>query len=106
MHEGYCNNRFIPTWSLEDAYWTVGIVEVGLAGVSAGTLRLSLDSYCPNLTWFEAAFDDRGWERIEGQTIVTWKLKAGANRLRLRTVSLGGVKGPEAMLFLRLKQHS
>jgi transglutaminase superfamily protein len=104
LHEGYCNDRFIPTWSLEDAYWTVGILEVRLAGVSAGTLQLSLDSYCPNQTGFEAALDDRGWERKESGTIVTWKLKAGANCLRLRTVSLGGVKGPEAMLFLRLKQ--
>ncbi|MGH9755741.1 MAG: transglutaminase domain-containing protein [Blastocatellia bacterium] len=104
LHEGYSDNRFIPTWSLEDAYWTVGIAEVRLAGVSAGTLQLSLDSYCPNQTGFEAAFDDRGWERMEGKTIVTWKLKDGANRLRLRTVSLGEVKGPEAMLFLRLKQ--
>ncbi|MEW5976054.1 MAG: transglutaminase domain-containing protein [Acidobacteriota bacterium] len=105
LHYGYRKNRFLPTWSLEDVYWTVGITEVFLEEVSPGALQVKLESYCPNRTAFEARRGDGTWEALPEEAL-WWKLKPGVNRLQLRTASQGGHTGPQASLYLNLEQQT
>jgi hypothetical protein len=66
---------------------------------------MSLDSYAPNRTRNEVSRDGVSWEQA-GEAGVEWKLDAGWNTLRLRTVSKGGVIGPETAVVLFLeKEH-
>lgn len=99
LHEGYRRNLFLPTREIGDAYWTVGVVEVAVAGVRPGAIELSLDAHGPGLAGFEASLDGKAWRRVTG---VSWELRPGWNPLRLRTVNRAGVKGPEAALVLYL----
>ncbi|MEX0702126.1 MAG: hypothetical protein WD069_08520 [Planctomycetales bacterium] len=101
-HRGYRHDLFVPTQRIEDVYWTVGIVEPRIASATDGTIRLGLDSYCPNRTAYEIARDDGTWEAISGASF-EWQPKSGVNVLKLRTVSAGGVTGPVATLRLEIE---
>jgi hypothetical protein len=103
LHIGYLRNTFIPTRQIEDAYWTVGIVDATLTQVSGKTLFLSLKSYCPNQVAFERSLDHYKWEPIKDEKTVDWTLKPGWNSLVLRTLSRGQVAGPETTLLMFLE---
>jgi hypothetical protein len=103
LHPGYTNKRFRPTNRIEDAYWTVGLTEVQIKGVSRGVILLGLDSYCPHWTAYEASYDADGWRQVEDAAFLKWKLKKGWNKLRLRTKNAGEVRGPETRLALLLE---
>jgi len=103
IHTGYLKNLFLPTSRIEDVYWTVGVVEATLAGVSKGSLQLSLDSYCPNGTGYEVSFDGISWERVKDEKSLVWTLRPGWNSLRLRTLGPRGMTGPEVSLLLLLE---
>jgi hypothetical protein len=104
LHVGYTKNRFIPTTNIADAYWTVGIVEAHLAA-AAGTIELTLESYCPNRTAYEVAWDETRWEKVKDEKSLVWKLHDGWNTLRLRTASRGGVHGPESAIAAFLESE-
>jgi transglutaminase superfamily protein len=104
IHVGYTSGRFLPTMRLDDAYWTVGIVEAEVAGVEPGVIQMRLNSYCPNRTAYEICRDGREWERVTGGDAVEWKLKEGWNTFRARTVSRGEVRGPEAAVVITLEK--
>jgi hypothetical protein len=99
---GYLKKLFLPTDQIEDAYWTVGVTELDIQEASNGSIRLSLESYCPNRTGYEVAFDEGRWELVKGETSVRWILHHGRNTLRLRTVNRGDIRGPETTLLLKL----
>ncbi|MFC1614770.1 hypothetical protein ACFL5K_05680 [Gemmatimonadota bacterium] len=104
LHTGYLNSLFRPTERIEDAYWTVGFVEAELDSVcSEGKIFLSLDSYCPNLTGYEATINHRSWEKVQDQNCLVWPVKEGWNSLGLRTVSRGNIRGKEASVSLLLE---
>jgi hypothetical protein len=104
LHVGYTKNRFLPTTNIADAYWTVGIVEAQLAA-AAGTIELTLESYCPNRTAYEVAWDGTRWEKVKDEKSLVWKLHDGWNTLRLRTASRGGVHGPESAMAAFLESE-
>jgi hypothetical protein len=103
LHVGYLRNTFHPTRRLDDAYWTVGVVDATLIAVSGQSLHLSLKTYCPNLVAFERSADGFAWDRIPDATAVAWPLKAGWNALVLRALGRGNVTGPETTLLLFLE---
>jgi len=104
LHTGYRKKLFRPTGRLEDAYWTVGLVEAGLDSVRRGEkIFLSLESYCPNRTGYEATFDGESWEPVADEKSLAWPVKKGWNRLGLRTASRGGVKGKETSVSMLLE---
>lgn len=103
LHVGYLKNLFLPTDRIEDAYWTVGVTELDIQEASNGSIRFSLESYCPNRTGYEVAFDEGRWELVQDETSVRWILHHGRNTLRLRTVNRGDIRGPETALLLKLK---
>ncbi len=103
IHTGYLQNLFLPTRQIEDAYWTVGVVEAALVGVSKGSIRLSLDSHCPNRIDYGVSFDGTSWERLKDGKSVVWNLRPGWNSLRLHTLNPGDVTGPEMSLLLLLE---
>jgi hypothetical protein len=106
LHQGYLRNRFLPTRRIEDVYWTVGIVEAKLTGVTQGVIQLSLDSYCPNRTGYEVSLDGTRWQTVKNEKTVDWPLRANWNSLRLRTVSQGNVTGPETSVLMLLETLS
>lgn len=101
-HTGYLNNLFLPTTRIEDAHWSVGVVEATVQDASRGLIRLSLESYCPNRLGYEASIDGSKWEPVQDERRMAWALKPGSNSLRVHTVSPGNVTGPDTMVFLRL----
>ncbi|MEX0700762.1 MAG: transglutaminase-like domain-containing protein [Planctomycetales bacterium] len=103
-HIGYRRQKFLPTERLEDVYSTVGVVEIRTAEAAAdsGSIRLVLDSHCPNQTGYEVARDGGGWTPFDGNS-ATWKPKSGANVLKLRTVSAGDVHGAVATLRMEVE---
>lgn len=105
LHQGYLKNLFMPVSRIEDAYWTVGVVEVTLHEASARVIRLGLDSYCPYLVAYEVSWDGTTWETVANQKSLDWKLKTGWNMLRLRTKSRGGAIGPETAVVMSLAER-
>lgn len=106
LHQGYLRDRFLPTRRIDDVYWTVGVVEATLTGVTRGSIRLSLDSYCPNRTGYQVSLDGVRWLPVKDETNVEWPLKPRWNSLRLRTVSRGNVTGPETSVLMFLEGSS
>jgi hypothetical protein len=106
IHPGYLKNQFLLTDRLDDAYWTVGVIEAHVSGVSHQAVQLRLDSYCPNLLHYEVSFDGRNWEAIKDANSLLWILKPGWNPLRLHTVSQGNVTGPETTVLLDLERKA
>lgn len=102
LHNGYIRNLFVPARRIEDAYWTVGVVEARVVSARASALGLKLDSYDPYRVAYEVSFDGVAWERASGEA-VTWKLKPGWNMLRLRTAGQRGVTGPETAVAMLLE---
>ena len=102
VHIGYTKNLFMPTRRLEDAYWTVGIVEAEIVAASGGVIRMSLDSYDPNRTGYEASFDGKNWTRVADEKSLAWSLTSGWNTLRLRSAGPRGITGPETAVVLLL----
>ena len=74
LHQGYLRNRFLPTRRIEDVYWTVGIVEATITGVTQGSIQFSLDSYCPNRTGYEVSLDGVRWQPVKNEKNVEWPL--------------------------------
>jgi hypothetical protein len=103
LHMGYLKNLFLPTDRIDDAYWTVGVMEVNVKQASNGSIRFGLESYCPSRTRYEESFDEKSWEPVEDEASVKWTLHKGRNALRLRTVTHGEVLGPETALLLVLE---
>lgn len=103
LHVGYLRNTFVPTRRLEDAYWTVGVVDATVTKAAARSIHLSLKTYCPNLIAFERSVDRHAWERVSDPTSLTWGLEPGWNTLVLRTLSRANVAGPETALVLFLE---
>jgi hypothetical protein len=102
LHIGYTKNQFMPTRRLEDAYWTVGIVEAQIVAASRGVIRMSLDSYDPNRTGYEVSFDGKNWTGVADQKSLAWTLKSGWNTLRLRTAARRGITGAETAIVMLL----
>ncbi len=103
LHVGYTRNLFLPTGRIEDAYWTVGVTAVDVKDASKGSIRLGLESYCPNQTGYEVAFDDKSPKPVKDEKSVKWNLPQGRNTLRLRTVSRADIRGPETAMVLVLE---
>lgn len=102
LHIAYTRNLFIPTTRIEDAYWTVCVIEARVANATPGNIRLGVDSYCPTRTEYQVSWDGLAWESVRDEQAIDWKLQAGWNYIRLRTKSRGGTLGPEtaAVMFL------
>jgi len=103
FHNAYLKNRFEPTNRIDDLYWTVGIVEMEVAGSERGLVHLKLGTYCPNFTAYQKTSDGATWQKTE-QTL-DWPLKSGWNTLGLRTVNSAGVTGPEGAIVLLLERQ-
>ncbi|MHC4395499.1 MAG: hypothetical protein ACYS1A_07565 [Planctomycetota bacterium] len=103
LHAGYEKKLFLPTERIEDVYWTVGVVEASVAGVSRGKIILSLDSYCPDFSSYEINTEGDSWRKPANPSRFAWLLKKGSNRLAIRTVNKGGVAGTETSLHLILE---
>ncbi len=103
LHQGYLRNQFVTTPRIEDVYWTVGVVEANIVGVSGQAIQLSLDSYCPNRVGYEVSTDGIRWERVADEKPVQWPLRQNWNSLRVRTLSRGNVTGPVTSLLVLLE---
>jgi len=103
LHAGYEKKLFQATERIEDVYWTVGVVEASVAGVSRGEIILSLDSYCPELSSYEVNTGGGGWRKVADACRLVWPLKRGTNSLAMRTLNKGGVAGTETSLQLILE---
>jgi hypothetical protein len=84
------SNRFA------DFYWTLNQVAVDLQQRDARTLIVNLDTLTPNLDRYEAAINGAKWQPVEPG--FEWRLREGANRLRLRVVNDFGVAGRETSM--------
>jgi len=102
-HLGYVRHLFLPTEEINDAYWTVGVINVDVKDGSKGSIRFSVESYCPNRSGYEVSFDERSPELVKDETAVKWNLHQGRNTLRLRTLNRGDIRGPETAMTLVLK---
>ena len=103
IHIGYTKNLFIPTARIEDAYWTVGVVETTVTEAAPGVIRMKLDSYCPNRSAHQMSVDGASWVTLGGDNDLGWKLAPGWNTLRLRAMGKGGVTGPETAVVMHLE---
>ena len=103
LHTGYEKKLFLPSTDPAAYDWTVGLVEASATALDGKNLSLELDSYCPNLTGYEADLDGAGWQAIEGKSLV-WTLHKGANSLALRTVNAAGVRGAPLTVRLELSR--
>jgi hypothetical protein len=103
LHINYTRNRFLPTANINDVYWTVGVVEAHILSADTTGIRFGLESYCPNRTGYQVAWDGITWEKVPDESSLLWKLHPGWNTLRLRTTSQGGVTGPETAIAMFLE---
>lgn len=94
LHTGYQKGFFRPTERIEDAYWSVGLVETMIDSVHySGDIFLSFDSYCPNLVGYEYSLDGLSWSPVENAKCLGLKLSNGNNYFAVRTLSKGDVRG-------------
>ena len=91
-HVGYQKKLFQPSKAPPAFGWTIGVLEATVTSVRPRVVTLTLDSYCPNLTGYEANVDGEGWKKIEA--IPSWPLHTGVNCLSIRTISAGVIPGP------------
>lgn len=103
LHAAYLKDLFVPTWRLDDVYWTVGMVDATIKHVSQKSIQFALKSYCPNQVGFERSADAFEWAPVSDAQSVEWTLNPGWNTLVLRTLARGNVTGPELTLLLFLK---
>jgi len=60
-------------------------------------LFLRFETYTPNFSHYEVNVDDTGWKKVGNRW--TWLLQSGRNTIRVRSVSMAGVKGkPSEMI--------
>ena len=104
LHIAYTKDLFLPTRRVEDAYWTVGVVEAQVTAARDRVLYLSVDSYCPNRIEYQVSRDGVTWQSVKDPASLEWPLKAGWNILRLRTMSRPAVTGPEASIAMYLQE--
>ncbi|MHB9106157.1 MAG: hypothetical protein ACYDCO_03785 [Armatimonadota bacterium] len=75
-----------------DLYWTLNQTAVYPSyGKMAGTLHLEFDTVTPNFSRYEVRLDNGEWAKC-GETY-DWALRAGANKLDVRTVNAFGKPG-------------
>jgi hypothetical protein len=60
-------------------------------GFGNDRLFLRFETYTPNFSHFEVDVDDTGWKKVGDHW--TWLLQSGRNTLRVRAVTMPGVKG-------------
>ncbi|MHB0937093.1 MAG: hypothetical protein ACYC6A_11960 [Armatimonadota bacterium] len=80
-----------------DMYWTLNQTAVYPSyGKMAGTLHLEFDTVTPNFSRYEVRLDNGEWAKC-GETY-DWALRAGANKLDVRTVNAFGKPGIVSMM--------
>lgn len=103
LHQGYQRGLFIPTRRIEDAYWTVGIVEVRIVAAEPGALVLGLESEGLDRAGYEVSTDGRAWHRVANDRSVRWDLTPGWNSFRVHALGRGGWPGPQSAVLLFLE---
>lgn len=81
------------THRLQDIYWTVNVTRVHLAPRTARSLTVQLDTMTPN---FDTFLLEVGGRQRRSRARFTWRLRRGANTLRVRVRNRMGVAGPAA----------
>jgi len=75
-----------------DLYWTLNQTAIYPSyGKMAGTLHLEFDTVTPNFTRYEVRLDNGEWAKCD--ETYDWTLRAGANKLDVRTVNAFGKPG-------------
>jgi hypothetical protein len=116
-YDGYCwvgdspdDPRISPEYSMhlnparpQDVDWSLNWVRAHLARTATrGELRVDLETLTPNLERLERADGDKGaWQPTPAG--FTWKLQAGVNVLRLRSVNRWGRAGQESVVKVEWK---
>jgi len=73
--------------------WTPGVSELHVRQTAPAELEVRASSVTPNLKTTSVRLDGGDWLPLEDGRL-TWKLKAGANRLEVRTRNVLDVDGP------------
>ena len=61
-------------------------------------LFLRFETYTPNFSHYEVNVDDTGWKKVGNRW--TWLLQSGRNTIRVRAVSMVGVKGKPSKMVV------
>lgn len=68
------------------------------SGVGNDRLFLHFETYTPNFSHFEVKVDETNWKKVGKRW--TWLLQSGRNILKVRAVSMMGVKGKSSYIVL------
>ena len=87
----------------EDFYWALNKTGIDLQQTDApGTLQVTLDTETPNFETFMVSIDGGDWDA--SPAAFEWKLHAGENALRAKSVNKFGVAGGESVARLEVKE--
>ena len=78
---------------LEDLYWSVNVTEIHLAPRAGTRVAVRLDTMAPNFDSFLLERDGK-WELTRAE--FSWRVRRGANCLRVRARNSRGILGPGA----------
>jgi len=81
-----------------DFYYPLNVVAVDLQQQDRNTLTVNLATQTPNFLRYEVAINGKPFEPVESG--FTWKLDAGANRLKVRSVNTFGISGRESSIVI------
>ncbi|HTG45312.1 MAG TPA: hypothetical protein VK633_12345 [Verrucomicrobiae bacterium] len=89
------HQRILPKHPETDPYFPINQAAMELS-VENGQLHAAFQTFTPNFKTFEAKFGGGEWQPVGA--VITWKLKAGSNRLAVRASNQFGIKGASSIL--------
>jgi len=92
-HWAYDANAFVATRDRRQIEWTPGVCELQVRQRAPAELEVLVSTSTPNLKFTSVRLDGGDWRLLEGGKLI-WKLKAGGNRLEVRTRNVLDVDGP------------
>jgi hypothetical protein len=100
-HWAYGAQAFIPAAHNHEIDWTPNVTAVTVkAGKQPGTLAIRASSCTPNFKCYAFVDGKRRHESADGSFL--WKLRRGKSVLRVQSVNLFGLAGPEALVTATL----
>jgi len=88
----------------QDLYWNLNQVDFTLEETSeAGVLKVTMETFVPDLETMLVQRDTGEWRPSEA--VFLWKLREGANMLRMKTRNAAGVEGKPSWVRVRYARN-